>query len=62
MHLPMNLFKMLGLTLVGLAKQAWLFPQSVATALKQKRQRVTVDEFEVERLDRLRHPSKYLGK
>jgi hypothetical protein len=62
MHLLMNLFKMIGLTLMGLAKQAWLFPQSVALALRQKRQRVAVNEFEVERLDRLRHPSKYLGK
>ena len=62
MPLLMNFFKMIGLTLMGLAKQAWLFPQSLALALNQKRQRVTVNEVEAERLDRLRHPSKYLGK
>jgi hypothetical protein len=43
-------------------KQAWLLPQTVALAFKQKRLQTTVNEHEVERLDRLRNPSKYLGK
>jgi len=58
----MNLFKLMFLTFVGLAKQAWLFPQSVVNALKQRRQRVALDQFEAERLDRLRNPANYLGK
>jgi hypothetical protein len=58
----MNPLKLICLYVVGLAKQVWLFPQSIATALKQKRQRISVNEFEAERLDRLRHPSKYLGR
>jgi len=31
-------------------------------AMKQKRQRFAVDLLEAERLDRIRNPSKYLGK
>jgi hypothetical protein len=58
----MNLFKMIFLTLAGLARQFWLLPQSIAIALKQKRERIAVDEFEADRLDRLRNPSKYQGK
>ena len=58
----MNPLKPICLALADLAKQAWLFPQTLAMALKQKRQRATVNEFEVDRLDRLRHQSKYLGK
>ncbi len=58
----MNLIKLLWLTLDALAKQAWMFPESVAMALKQKRQRIIRNEFEADRLDWLRNPSKYLGK
>ncbi len=58
----MNLIKLLWLTLDALAKQAWMFPQSVTMALKQKRERIIRNEFEADRLDRLRNPSKYLGK
>ena len=58
----MNPLKHIGLALAGLAKQVWFLPQSIAMALKEKRQRVAVNEFEAERLDRLRNPSKYLGK
>ena len=58
----MNPLKHIGLALGGLARQVWFLPQSIAMALKQKRERITVNEFEAERLDRLRNPSKYLGK
>jgi hypothetical protein len=58
----MNLLKLICLTLGSLAKQAWQFPQSVALAHKKKSQRIALDEFESDRLDRLRNPSKYLGK
>jgi len=40
----------------------WLLPQSVANAAKQRRQQVVLNGLEAERLDRIRNPSKYLGK
>ena len=58
----MNLLKHIGLTIAQLAKQAWWLPQSLAMALKQRREQIVLDELEVERLDRIRNPSKYLGK
>ena len=48
--------------IVGLIKQAWLFPQSVAMAIQQRRRQMALDELEAERLDRIRNPVKYLGK
>ena len=58
----MHTLKLICLTLMQLAKQAWLLPQSVAKALKQRRQQVVLNEHEAERLDRIRNPSKYRGK
>ena len=58
----MNFLKFIGLTLVQIARQAWLLPGSVALAARQRRQRIARNELEVERLDRIRNPSKYLGK
>jgi hypothetical protein len=57
----MNVFKIIFLTIVNLAKQAWLLPQTVALAL-QHRRRPAQDDLETERLDRLRNPSKYVGR
>ena len=37
-------------------------PQSFASAVKQRRRQVAWNEQETERLDRIRNPSKYLGK
>ena len=62
MHPPMHTLRLICLTLMQLAKQAWLLPQSVANALKQRRQQVVLNEQEAERLDRIRNPSKYRGK
>ncbi len=45
-----------------LIKQAWLLPQTIAIATKHRRQQVSINENEAERLDRIRNPSKYLGK
>jgi hypothetical protein len=57
------MFKVIFLTIANLARQAWLFPQTLAMANRQKRQRIAQeDEFEAERLDRLRNPSKYLER
>ena len=47
---------------VGLFKQAWLLPHAVAVALKQRRRQFALNLLEAERLDRIRNPSKYLGR
>jgi hypothetical protein len=47
---------------VRLVKCARLFPQTIAKAAQQRRQRTVSDEREAERLDRIRNPSKYRGK
>jgi hypothetical protein len=58
----MNPLKHFCLTLIQLVKQTWLLPQTVATAFRQRRQQVVRNEHEAERIDRIRNPSKYLGK
>ena len=58
----MHILKLTCLTLIQLVKQAWLLPQSIANAVKQRRRQVVRNELEAERLDRIRNPSKYLGK
>jgi hypothetical protein len=49
-------------TIVNLVKQAWLLPQTVTMALQQRRRQLARDEVETERLDRIRNPSKYVGR
>jgi hypothetical protein len=58
----MQLLKLICRTTVGLFKQAWLFPRAVVAAFQQWRRQFALNAFEVERLDRIRNPSKYLGK
>ena len=58
----MHLFKLICLTIVELVKQAWLLPQTIGLALQQRRRQLTRQQFEVERLDRIRNPSKYRGR
>ncbi|HXR04811.1 MAG TPA: hypothetical protein VN836_08905 [Verrucomicrobiae bacterium] len=58
----MYILKLIFLTIIQLVKQTWLLPQSVANAIKQRRQLGVRNELEAERLDRIRNPSKYLGK
>jgi len=58
----MYILKLICLTLIQLVKQAWLLPQSAATGFRHWRRRAVLNEAETERLDRIRHPSKYLGK
>jgi hypothetical protein len=58
----MHVLKLICQTTVGLLKQVWLFPHSIAVALKLRRRRFAVDASEAERLDRIRNPSKYLGR
>ena len=54
--------KLVYLTIIHLAKQTWLLPQTIADAVKQRRHQVVLNEREAERLDRIRNPSKYRGK
>ena len=54
--------KLIGRATVGLFKQAWLFPHAVALALQHRRRQFALNVIEAERLDRIRNPSKYLGK
>lgn len=58
----MHILKLICRTIIQLVKQACLLPQTIANAVKQRRQQVVLNELEVERLDRIRNPSKYLGK
>jgi hypothetical protein len=59
---PVHILKLICLTIVGLFKQAWLAPHSVADALQQRRRQFALNALEAERLDRIRNPSKYLGQ
>jgi len=58
----MNILKLIGLIVCQFIKQIWLLPQTVMNAVKQRRQQMVRKGFEAERLDRIRNPSKYLGK
>ena len=58
----MRILKHICQAIVSLINQAWRFPQFAAVAIKQKRRQITQGKFEAERLDRIRNPSKYLGK
>ena len=58
----MYILKLICLTIVDLVKQAWLLPQTVALALQQRRRQLARQQFETERLDRIRNPSKYAGR
>jgi len=57
-----QVFEFISQTTSGLFKQAWRFPRYVAEALQQRRRQFALNVLEVERLDRIRNPSKYLGK
>lgn len=58
----MHIIKVICLTVVELAKQIWAFPATMAANFRKKGVPVKTDAAEAERLDRIRHPSKYLGK
>jgi hypothetical protein len=58
----MHALKRIVLMIYGLLKEALLLPFALAVALKQRRQRLAPNLIEAERLDRIRNPSKYLGK
>jgi hypothetical protein len=58
----MHILKLLRRRAVRFVKQALALFQAAAVALKQWRRQPVLDALEAERLDRLRNPSKYLGK
>jgi hypothetical protein len=58
----MYLLKLIYLTTMQLAKQVELLPQSIMNAIRQRREMAVRNKLEVERIDRIRHPLKYLGK
>jgi hypothetical protein len=58
----MDTLKLVCLTIIQFIRQTVLLPRTVALALRHKRQQVVFDEHELDRLDRLRNPSKYQGK
>jgi len=58
----MHFLKVICLTVFQLANQAWLFPQNALLAFRRKRQQNEPNVSEIERIDRIRNPSKYLGR
>jgi hypothetical protein len=58
----MQILKLIYQTLIQLVKQVWFLPQTIANAASQRRLLAVRNEHEAERLDRIRYPSKYLGK
>ena len=58
----MQTLKLIYLTIFQLVKQVGCLPQTITNAIRQRRRQVTWNEHEAERLDRIRNPSKYLGK
>jgi len=58
----MYMFELIGLTILNLVKQALALPQNVMIALQQRREQTLRDHDDTERLDRIRNPSKYLGR
>lgn len=58
----MRILKHICLTVAQLAKQTRAFPAAIVRGFRHSRQQAAWKEAEAERLDRIRHPSKYLGK
>ena len=58
----MRLLKLIIITICGVVKHVCSIPRFVMMAREHRRERVARDEMDVERLDRIRNPSKYLGK
>jgi hypothetical protein len=58
----MQLLKLICQATVGLFRQVGLFPHVLAVVLKRRRRQFALNVLEAERLDRIRNPSKYLGK
>jgi hypothetical protein len=57
-----NILKLIALTIVQMGRAVWSLPKTISNAVKQRQQRAMMNELNVERLDRIRHPEKYRGK
>jgi hypothetical protein len=58
----MKILKLICLTMIEWVKQALLLPGTIAEAARNRRRKSDFNKYEMERLDRIRNPSKYLGK
>jgi len=58
----MQILKIIYRAIADIVHQAWCLPQSISVAVKRRRRQAILEEAEAERLDRIRNPSKYLGK
>ena len=58
----MQIGKIIYRAIADIVQQAWGLPQSIGIAVKRRRQQALQEEAEAERIDRIRNPSKYLGK
>lgn len=58
----MPFVKLVGMSVVVFGRQVWALGARIPTFYRRWRQRAELVTAEAERLDRLRHPSKYLGK
>jgi hypothetical protein len=58
----MNTLKLIWRSFIQLIKQACRMPKSITDIFAQRQQQAVRNELEVERLDRIRNPSKYRGK
>jgi hypothetical protein len=58
----MKTLKLIYLTIIQWVKQVCLLPQTISKAVKHRQRQTALNELEVERLDRIRNPSKYAGK
>jgi len=58
----MHTLKLLFVWTVGLLRQVWWLPRSIAHGLRARRHQLVLNALEAERLDRIRNPLKYLGK
>ncbi len=58
----MHLLNLICRKIGGFFKNAAGFPNFVVASLQQRRRRFAFNAHEAERLDRIRNPSKYLGK
>jgi len=43
-------------------RKLWLVPQTLANVSKDREKQTALNALEAERIDRIRNPSKYLGK
>jgi hypothetical protein len=58
----MHVLKTIYRAFANVVKKASLVPQLVPTVIRQRRRQFALDKLEAERLDRIRNPSRYLGK